>query len=175
MTQIELIRATPADVLLLQAVSRQTFYETFAAANSAEDMDVYLAQSLATDKLAAELAVAESEFYLAVDNTQAIAYLKLNFGEAQTEPADQQAMEIERIYVLKSFQGKNIGQLLFEKAMQRARQQQATYVWLGVWEENHGAIGFYQRNGFVAFGKHVFRLGNDEQTDIMMKLALPAQ
>jgi len=34
------------------------------------------------------------------------------------------------------------------------------------------AIGFYKKNGFSEFDKHIFRLGNDEQTDIMMKLKL---
>ena len=46
------------------------------------------------------------------------------------------------------------------------------YVWLGVWEENPRAIRFYEKNGFVAFDKHIFRLGDDEQTDIMMKKKL---
>ena len=56
--------------------------------------------------------------------------------------------------------------------MQIARQKNADYVWLGVWEENPRAINFYKKNGFVEFNKHVFKLGNDEQTDIMMKLKL---
>ena len=41
-----------------------------------------------------------------------------------------------------------------------------------VWEENLRAIRFYEKNGFKTFDKHVFRLGSDEQTDIMMKLEL---
>ena len=46
------------------------------------------------------------------------------------------------------------------------------YVWLGVWEENARAISFYRKNNFVEFDKHIFKLGSDEQTDIMMKLHL---
>ena len=46
------------------------------------------------------------------------------------------------------------------------------YIWLGVWEENPRATRFYQKNGFVAFGKHIFKLGDDEQTDILMKRPL---
>jgi ribosomal protein S18 acetylase RimI-like enzyme len=38
-----------------------------------------------------------------------------------------------------------------------------------VWEENHRALRFYQKNGFVPFDKYVFKLGNEEQTDILMK------
>ena len=31
------------------------------------------------------------------------------------------------------------------------------------------AIRFYEKNGFIPFDKHVFKLGNENQTDIMMK------
>jgi hypothetical protein len=33
-------------------------------------------------------------------------------------------------------------------------------------------MSFYKKNGFEKFGQHIFRLGDDEQTDIMMKKAL---
>jgi ribosomal protein S18 acetylase RimI-like enzyme len=88
------------------------------------------------------------------------------------KPVGMDSHTIERIYVLKEFHGKNVGQILYEKAMQIARQSNANYVWLGVWEENARAINFYKKNGFVEFEKHIFKLGNDEQTDIMMKLQL---
>ncbi|HEY1872444.1 MAG TPA: GNAT family N-acetyltransferase, partial [Chitinophagaceae bacterium] len=113
-----------------------------------------------------------SGFYFATLDNNAIGYLKLNFGQSQTELKDDNSLEIERIYVLKGFHGKNVGQLLYEKAIQIARQRNADYIWLGVWEENSRAINFYKKNGFVQFDKHIFRLGNDEQTDTMMRLKL---
>jgi ribosomal protein S18 acetylase RimI-like enzyme len=85
---------------------------------------------------------------------------------------DDKALEIERIYVLKDFYGKKVGQLLYEKAIELAKQVKSDYVWLGVWEENQRAISFYKKNGFEEFDKHIFKLGNDEQTDIMMKLQI---
>ena len=97
---------------------------------------------------------------------------KINFGQSQTELQDDTALEIERIYVLKEFHGKKVGQVLYEKAIEIAKQKNAHYVWLGVWEENPRAISFYKKNGFVEFDKHIFKLGDDEQTDIMMKLKL---
>ncbi|RYY96378.1 MAG: GNAT family N-acetyltransferase, partial [Chitinophagaceae bacterium] len=58
------------------------------------------------------------------------------------------------------------------QALAVAQERGASCLWLGVWEENGRAIGFYRKNGFAAFGSHVFRLGTDEQTDILMKLPL---
>lgn len=45
---------------------------------------------------------------------------------------------------------------------------------LGVWEHNHRALRFYEKNGFIAFGTHIFQLGNDQQTDILMKKSVAA-
>ena len=172
MEAIRIINVTPDDVLKLQAISQQTFSETFSETNTEADMAKYLEESFSVEKLTAEINNQNSEFYFAVINSEPIGYLKLNFGTSQTELKDDKALEIERIYVLKEFLGKNVGQLLYQKAIQVAEEKQSDYVWLGVWEENPRAIHFYEKNGFVAFDKHIFRLGNDEQTDIMMRLEL---
>lgn len=172
MGNITVQKVTLNDIGQLQKIGRQTFSETFSAGNTAENMKKYLEEVFSIEKLIAELNSPNSEFYFTLLDNNVIGYLKLNFGESQTELKDDQALEIERIYVLKEFHGKNVGQLLYEKAMQIARQKNAGYVWLGVWEENPRAINFYKKNGFVEFDKHVFKLGNDEQTDIMMKLQL---
>ncbi len=172
MDSINLRKLTPNDIDQLQKIGRQTFFETFSAANTEENMEKYLKEGFAKEKLTAELNNKNAELYFAELEDTAIGYLKLNFGQAQTELKDNKALEIERIYVLKECQGKKVGQLLYEKAMQIARQKKVDYVWLGVWEENKRAIRFYKKNGFVEFDKHIFTLGNDEQTDIMMKLQL---
>lgn len=160
------------DIEQLQAIGRQTFSETFAQSNSADNMAKYLEEAYAHDKLSAELTDPNSLFYLASLNDEIIGYLKLNFGASQTELKDNSALEIERIYVAKAFHGQKVGQLLYDKAIEVAKEKKVDYIWLGVWEENHRAIQFYTKNGFVAFDKHVFVLGDDAQTDIMMKLEL---
>jgi ribosomal protein S18 acetylase RimI-like enzyme len=160
------------DLPQLQKISKTTFSETFAEHNTKEDLEKYLKESFASEKLIAELANPNAAFYFAALNEEVIGYLKINFGDAQTELKDNKAVEIERIYVLQAYHGKKIGQLLYNKAIEIAREHGAHYVWLGVWEENHRALQFYKKNGFVPFDTHIFKLGNDEQTDIMMKLAL---
>ena len=169
---IEIIAVVPEDTSALQLISRQTFFETFSASNSEENMKKFLDESYATDKLLAEINNPDSAFYFAVFEKEVIGYLKINFGAAQTEQQHENSMEIERIYVLSSFHGKKVGQLLYDHALQIARDKNVQFVWLGVWEENPRAIQFYKKNGFIEFDKHIFKLGDDLQTDIMMKLAL---
>ncbi|WP_299820123.1 GNAT family N-acetyltransferase [uncultured Pontibacter sp.] len=172
MEVINITKATKDDINQLQKIGRQTFSETFSASNSEENMAKYLEDGFSLEKLTTELNDPGSEFYFALLNKDVIGYLKLNFGQSQTELKENKALEIERIYVLKEFHGKKVGQLLYEKALEIAKQKNVDFVWLGVWEENPRAINFYKKNGFVEFDKHIFKLGDDEQTDIMMKLNL---
>ena len=168
--KIELINHS--HIAALQQIGRQTFSETFAESNSAQNMAKYLEEAYSFEKLNEELNNPNSFFYFAMLDKKVIGYLKLNMGVSQTELKDNDALEIERIYVLNDFNGKKVGQLLFDKTIEIAKAQQVAYVWLGVWEENKRALQFYTKNGFIEFDQHVFMLGDEAQTDIMMKLEL---
>ncbi|MBK1896568.1 GNAT family N-acetyltransferase [Chryseobacterium paridis] len=169
MSSIIINKAFLEDLEILQAVAKETFMETFSKDNSKEEMDRYIEKSFNKEKLTDELKNPDSFFFIAWEEDQPIGYLKLNSGSAQTELKDESALEIERIYVKSSHHGKKVGQLLYDKALNVTKEQQKSYIWLGVWEENLKAVNFYKKNGFVEFDKHIFRLGNDEQTDLMMK------
>ena len=172
MKTITISKATIEHKETVQLIGRQTFLETFSTDNTEQDMKNYLEESFSDQQISSELANSDSLFFIAWEDENAIGYLKLNIGKAQTELQDNTGLEIERIYVKKSFHGKKVGQLLYDKALEIAKFQQKAYIWLGVWEENPRAIRFYEKNGFIAFDKHIFKMGTDEQTDIMMKKSL---
>ena len=172
MEYIQIKKATTYDLSTVQHIGRETFIETFADSNTEEDMSKYLENSFSDSKLTDELSNPDSLFYIAWEGDKPVGYLKLNTGIAQTELQDQKALEIERIYVKSSHLGKKVGQLLYEKALEVALQKHNSYLWLGVWEKNPRAIRFYEKNGFTAFDKHIFKMGDDEQVDIMMKREL---
>lgn len=169
MKNVKIFKIDSKHIEELQEIGRKTFAETFSESNSEEDMRKYLEESFAKEKLIEEIQNPNTAFYFATWNEKVIGYLKLNFSEMQTEIKDNQAIEIERIYVLKEFHGKKIGQILYQKAFEIAQQHLVKYIWLGVWEKNEKAIQFYKKNGFEAFEQHIFQLGNDEQIDILMR------
>ena len=160
------------DLETLRNLSIQTFKETFEEVNTEENMQKYLNENLNEEKLKSELENPNSEFYFAENDKLILGYLKINFGNAQTENQGNETLEIERIYVLKEFFSFKIGQILFEKSLEIAKEKSMNFIWLGVWEENHRAIKFYEKNGFKVFGKHKFVLGKDVQTDLLMKLKI---
>lgn len=172
MEGIKIEKVTIDELDQLQDISKATFYETFASANTEENMNKYLNEGFSVNRLTNEINDKNTEFYFASIDGKVIGYLKLNFGQSQTELQNDNSIEIERIYVLKEYHGKSVGQYLYNKALSVAQHKQADYVWLGVWEQNPRAISFYKKNGFVEFDKHIFKLGDEEQTDIMMRLKL---
>ncbi|TWF42885.1 spermine/spermidine N-acetyltransferase [Chitinophaga polysaccharea] len=172
MEQIVIQKASLGDMATIQGIGRQTFFETFAHGNTGDDMDKYLDEHFSEVKIKAELSHPESLFFIAREGIEAVGYLKLNTGQAQTELQEKEGIEIERIYVKSAYHGKKVGQLLYDRALEIAQLQGKSYLWLGVWEENPRAIRFYEKNGFVVFDKHIFKVGNDEQTDLMMKKEL---
>lgn len=106
MNKIEITKIGEEEILQLQEIGRQTFYETFFESNTEENMKSYLENGFSIDKITTELNNETSEFYFAKLDKEVIGYLKLNFGQSQTELKDDKALEIERIYVLKEFHGK---------------------------------------------------------------------
>nr|WP_235985813.1 GNAT family N-acetyltransferase [Mucilaginibacter segetis] len=137
-------------------------------------MQVYARKAFTLPQIKQELSNADSEFYFALVENEIAGYIKLNFNNSQTEFQDSEAMEIERIYILQNYQGKRIGGELLDFASQTAKLKSMKYIWLGVWEHNTNAIRFYQKNGFTIFSSHQFILGNDEQTDLLMRKQLEA-
>lgn len=85
MTDIEIQKVTLNDIDRLQKIGRQTFYETFSAGNSEENMTKYLAEGFSIEKLTTELSDNNAEFYFATLDDNVIGYLKLNFGQSQTD------------------------------------------------------------------------------------------
>ena len=172
MITIQIEKVSVINIDDLQKISRDTFYETFVTSTSEENMRLYLENNFSKEQLSKELENSYSEFYFAIQENEVIGYLKINYSAAQTELKDDNSLEVERVYVRHNYHGKGVGQQLLDYAIQLAKQKNMQSVWLGVWENNHRAISFYKKNGYVTFDQHVFMLGEEAQTDYMMRLDL---
>ena len=160
------------DIEKVKYISEKTFYETFADQNTEEDMNKYLKENFSYEKMTYEINNSYSKFYIVENNDDVVAYMKINSDKAQIEEGHNNTIEVQRIYVLEDFKGKRIGKALIQKAMEIGKESKVDYLWLGVWEHNIKAIGFYEKLGFKKFDTHIFKLGDDEQVDHLMKLVL---
>ena len=160
------------DILDLQKIYRQTFFETFSEQNSEENMRIFLDKAYSEEKLKSEIEDKESETFLAVENQKTLGVLKINTGNAETESGLENSLEIQRIYILKESKGLGIGTVFMNLAEKKARELGVSFIWLGVWEKNFPAQKFYTDKGFRRFSEHAFVLGDDVQTDFLMRKEL---
>ena len=165
---MELKKCTLEDLKLLQKISIELFTDTFKDQNTEEDLENYLEKAYNSTQLKQELTNDNSTFFFLLDNEEIVGYLKLNIGDAQTEDIAENAVEIERIYILSNLKRKGYGTFLIENAEQFAKQKNKKVIWLGVWEKNFSALSFYKKNGFIQISSHSFFMGEDEQIDLIM-------
>lgn len=164
--------ALPSDAELIADISRQTFYDTFAADNSPEDMDKFLKEQFTRGRLMLEVGAPENTFLLAYADGRVAGYAKLRDAGKPAALNGSAALEIARLYALTGFLGKGVGAVLMKACLDVARAKEKETVWLGVWEKNRRALEFYTRWGFAVFGEWDFLLGNDRQRDLLMKMQL---
>ena len=162
-------KCTLQDLESLRKISIETFYQTFADSNTEENMSAYLENAYSSEKLYKELCNPNSSFFFIYVDECLAGYLKINKFPSQTDINDIASLELERIYILNEFQGAGLGKDLLEHTISIALEQGKKYVWLGVWEHNERAKRFYEKNGFYRIGAHSFVVGDDVQTDYVMR------
>ena len=161
-----------SDLDTLVKISKDTFAAAFEKDNNPADFQDYVQKAFSPERLKKELENPNSIFYFVFDDETLVGYFKLNMGTAQTDVYDENAMELERIYVVQQYQGKNIGTQMLTEILVLGKKPNKAYLWLGVWEHNPKAIRFYQRHGFQKFGEHPYYIGKDKQTDWLLRLDL---
>ena len=165
-------RANREDAGLLAEFGARTFAETFATDNSPEDMAAYIAASFNLTQQMAELTDPASTFLIAEVGGVAAGYAKLHAGEPLEGIEGANPVELVRLYASREWLGRGVGQALMCACVAEARQAGHRTLWLGVWERNGRAQAFYRKWNFCAVGEHVFQLGSDPQTDILMERAV---
>lgn len=168
--KLDFVPCQLSDLEHLISVSKMTFTNAFKEQNNPDDFNSYIDQAFDREQLYTELMNPNTEFYFVYLKGQLAAYFKLNQGDAQSDIKRNDSMELERIYVLKEFQGIQMGKKILDWVKSKVSNANKSFLWLGVWEKNQRAIKFYKRHGFYKFGTHPYFIGNDEQTDWLMRL-----
>ena len=132
-------------------------------------MQEYLHLAFNKEKLLEELTDKNSKFFFLYCGEKLAGYIKVNETPSQTDINDPNSLELERIYVTGEFQGQGLGGYLMQKAVSIAVERHKKYIWLGVWEKNENTLRFYKKKGFYEIGTHTFVMGEDRQTDYILK------
>ena len=163
--------ASSSDAPALAVLAERTFRSAFEANNAPEDIEAYVRGAFSRDRIASELADSASTFLVSVleGERKLVGYAKLRTGTTDPSVTGPRPVELERLYVEPSAIGSGIGAALMQAVMDHAEAEGHQTLWLGVWEKNERALVFYERWGFETVGDHVFRLGSDDQTDLILE------
>lgn len=169
---MEIRKAVPADAGPLSELARETFCHTFSEANTLSDMELYVTNNFSVEKQLTEINDPQRWIEMAWVNQVHVGYYQILNGQTDPSVTGKKPLELVRLYVQTAWHGKGVAAALLSKALGTAAENGFLTVWLGVWEENHRARKFYRKNGFRAVGSHIFTLGTDEQTDLIMERSL---
>jgi ribosomal protein S18 acetylase RimI-like enzyme len=171
MPSIAIRQAISEDAKLLTDLAYTTFWDAFAhhPKNAPDDLNHYMRQAFNIEQITAELTEEKSIFLIAELDGKAAGYAKLILDNIEPGITAERPVELSRLYSHQEFLGQGVGQSLMDACFDRARQENRDVMWLGVWEYNPRAQRFYEKNGFRIVGKHVFQLGEDAQTDLLMQ------
>ena len=166
--RMQIAPATVEHAAELAEFGARTFYETFAADNTAEDMRLHLASAWSPDLQRAELMNPRIDTLLARVAGALAGFAQLRAGHAPPSVATVAPVELLRFYIDKPWQGRGLARELMQAVERQARARGARALWLGVWERNQRAQAFYRKHGFRKVGTQVFVVGTDPQTDHVM-------
>ena len=174
MSEIIIRQATPEDAKLLTDLAYTTFWDAFAhhPKNAPDDLNHYMRQAFNQEQITAELADARNIFLLADIDGEVVGYAKIIIDNIEPGITAERPIELSRLYSHQKHLGQGVGQTLMDACFERARAEDRDVMWLGVWEYNPRAQRFYEKNEFRIVGSHVFLLGKDAQTDLLMQKEL---
>lgn len=165
--------AVVGDAEKLSGLAAKTFFETFAHTTTAENMDSYLADAYSPEKQASEIADPDNTVFIAEsEQGELVGFTYVGSGETLECVSGPNVLELKRIYVAAAWQGHGVAQSLMNAALNAAAARGAQTIWLGVWENNGRALGFYRKYGFERVGEHTFMVGDDAQTDWVLARTL---
>ncbi len=159
------------DAEMLTELSWTTFWDAFQdnTKNAPDDLADYMNSAFNIRQIEIELGDENAIFLIAEIANEHAGYAKLLLDSIEPEIVAEKPMELNRLYSKQEFLGKGVGKSLMERCLAEAKKHLCDTMWLGVWEFNPRAQAFYRKYGFYEVGKHIFQLGSDAQTDILMQ------
>ncbi|MBC7874032.1 MAG: GNAT family N-acetyltransferase [Ferruginibacter sp.] len=153
-----IVKAGVKDAQLLSEIANLSFIESHGHSAAAEVINSFLTENYNYNALKEELEDEKNIFHILYYDGQPAGYSKIIFNAPWPGSPVKNSTKLERIYLLKKFYNLKLGLDLFQFNLELSKNNDQTGMWLNVWIENHRAIDFYKKNGFVVIGSYDFHL-----------------
>jgi ribosomal protein S18 acetylase RimI-like enzyme len=161
--------ATIVDLPKLRNLAISVFTITFEKANNPDDFKAFMDEAYSEAQMRKELAEPGAVYLIAEDGDQFAGYARVRENNEVDQYLGPNHLELQRLYADIPWQGKGVAKALMDACEKIARDRGKDWIWLGVWEHNPKAQHYYTKHGYERFSEHSFMLGNDKQTDWLMK------
>lgn len=143
--KVEIIPVTASkqqDIVTLQEIATKSFTAMFGPYHEPQAVKTYTDEAYALPVLIRELNDPDSRTYFLKLNDTPVGYLKLNWRMAQTDQVFENAMQLQRIYLLPEYWNQHLGSYLMDKALDEAK--------------NRGLRQFGWVSGSITIGQGIF-------------------
>ncbi|MBS1557760.1 MAG: GNAT family N-acetyltransferase [Bacteroidetes bacterium] len=169
---IRIRKAKIEEVPAIRELAIEVYTDTFADSNTPENLQAFFRDSYDLEKFKTEFYEPDSVLYIALDNLKIIGFLRLRKSNEVEHHLGTNTIELHRMYIHRDYHGTAVARKLIEQAFEYAKKKNYEWMWLGVWEKNPRAQKFYAKWGFERFSEHIFQMGDDPQTDWLLKKKL---
>ena len=157
--------AIPEDAPLLASFAAQAFTDTYRELSDAQEIADYVAEHFQPGVMATIIADPGCTVLLAWVGEQLAGYAILKAEPAPGCVTGPAPLKLWRIYLGAAFVGQGLGARLMQAVHEQARRRGARTLWLGVYDRNVRAVGFYERCGFAKVGGQEFLFGGQIYVD----------
>ena len=147
-------KATTNDIALIHQMAWVVFPHTYHIILTPEQIDYMMEWMYSEKSLQKQMEEDGHIYYLAFKEDVPAGYLSI-------QPEGEHVFHLQKIYVLPSFQGMNLGKLLFEQAIKAIKElhHAPCQMRLNVNRQNK-ALTFYEKMGMTKIDEGDFPIGN---------------
>lgn len=172
-TQITIRAATAQDALSIGVLGIQVFLDTYATEGIRDSIAQEALDSFLPENISKIIATPETLIMVAQINHHLVGCAQIALRTAHDLIADQDAAELQRLYIQERFTGRGVGYKLLQNAEQHARLGGASLLWATVWIGNDRALRFYPRQGYEHLGSPLYRFQNETHENRLFGKVLP--
>ena len=168
MNLTEIRVATIEDRSIIRSISERTWPSTYGHIISQEQID-FMLDWMYSDVSLEEQMNKGHQFFIANYNGEDIGFCSVN-AEENAEKGNTKAHKLNKLYILPTIQGSGAGTLLLNKAIEIAKAEGSSSLFLQVNKHNN-AYDFYIKKGFVKESEFKFEIGDGYfMDDYVMRL-----
>lgn len=165
--------ATLADADCISALAMQVYLNTYATEGIRPLLVREIYAQLSIKAISALISSPATSFILVERRAHLIAFAQLTQGATHDLVGEQNAVELDRLYVQERFTRQGLGKALLNHVESLAVMSGASKLWLTAWAHNARALSFYAMQGYVDVGMTMYRFEQEAHENRLFVKTLP--